>query len=105
MKSIIPSKERGSLFRQAKNELSKLRKRILRELSRCKESGKMVQITSPALDGGTVTSSVEDIYRNGSDEVVVLRWFDANNFVSRTHVFIDEIMAVRPIDKLKRSAM
>jgi hypothetical protein len=94
-----------SLFKKAKNELSRIRKTILRELSRCKETGKLVGITSQALGEGTVLSSVEDIYRNGADEVVVVKWYDANNIASQTHLFIDEILAVRPIDKLKRNSL
>jgi hypothetical protein len=65
----------------------------------------LVAITSAALDEGTVLSSIEDIYRNGTDEVVVVKWYDANNIASKTHIFIDEILAVSPMNKLRRNSL
>jgi hypothetical protein len=100
-----PSVKPVSLFRKAKNELSRLRKTILRELSRCKETGKLVGIKALTLGDGMVLSSVEDIYREGSNEVIVVKWYDRNNIASKTHVFIDEILSVQPMDKMKRNSL
>jgi hypothetical protein len=92
-----------SLFKKAKNELSRIRKTILRELGRCKETGRLIGIKALTLGEGTVLSSVEDIYRQGSDEVVIVKWYDANNIASKTHVFIDEILSIQPMNKIKRN--
>lgn len=100
-----PSAKRVSLFKKAKNELSRLRKTILRELSRCKETGKLVGIKALTLGEGMVLSSVEDIYQEGSNEVIVVKWYDRNNTASKTHVFIDEILSVQPMDKMKRNSL
>ena len=94
-----------SMFKKAKKNLSLIRKAILRELNCCKDTGKLVAITALPLGDEAILSSVEDIYRNGSDEVVVVKWYDANNIASKTHIFIDEILTARAIDKLKRNPL
>lgn len=95
-----------SLLKKAKQQFSKFRKTILRELTRCKETGKMIAIHSLALSERPVLSSVEDIYQSGNDEVVVVKWFDAESHIaSQTHVFLDEILSISPADKQKRSAI
>jgi hypothetical protein len=90
-----------SILKKAKTEISRIRKGIIRELNRCKETGKQVIVNSEALDEQSVVSSVEDIYVSGKDEIVVLKWYDRNNLASQTHLFIEEILSVHPVNKMK----
>lgn len=87
-----------SFIKRAKNEISKFRKATLRTLSRCKQTGTFIAISSLALGDGQYVSAVEDIYTSGNDEIVVLKWYDKNNLVSLTHVFIEEILSIKPVD-------
>jgi hypothetical protein len=88
-----------SLFKKAKKEFSRLRKMTLRKLSQCKQSGSCIAVSSSALGEGKFISFVEDIYQNGPEEIVVLKWYDKNNLVSLTHVFVEEILSVTLVDK------
>lgn len=94
-----PATVHSTLFKKAKNEFSRIRKGILRELSRCKETGRKILITCDALGGRNILSSVEDIYQSGKDEIVVLKWYDGNNLASKTHIFIEEILSIQPLNK------
>lgn len=96
MKSITETTQGNpySLFKRAKQELSRFRKMTLRKLSQCKQSGRCIFISASALGEGTFRSFVQDIYKNGLDEVIILKWYDRNNFASLTHVFIEEIHSV-----------
>ena len=87
----------NSFLKRAKTELGKIRKVTLRTLNRCKQTGTYIAISSLALGDGQYVSSVEDIYTNGDEEIVVLKWFNENNLASRTHVFIEEILSIRPV--------
>jgi hypothetical protein len=98
-KSSNGLKPSNSIFKKAKNEFGKLRKMTLRTLSQCKETGKAIVVSSHALGEGRFVSFVEDIYQNDVDEIVVLKWYDKNNFASLTHVFIEEILSVKPMEK------
>ena len=91
--------KKPSFLRRAKNELGKIRKATLRTLTRCKHSGKFIAISSLALGDGQYLSSVEDIYKNGEEEIVVLKWYNEHNLASLTHVFIEEILSIQPVDK------
>ncbi len=88
-----------SFIRRAKKEISKIRKATLRTLNRCKQTGTFIAISSLALGEGRYVSAVEDIYTSGSDEIVVLKWYDKNNLASLTHVFIEEILSIQPIKR------
>jgi len=89
----------GSLLKRAQTELNRLRKATLKKLSRIKQTGQTIAISSPALGDGEFISSVEDIYTSGADEIVVLKWSDRNNFSFLTHVFLEEIFSVKPVEK------
>lgn len=84
----------AALFKNAGKKLSHFRKKVVRQLSRCKETGKPIHITSHALGEGALRSFVEDMYQSGGDDIVVLKWFDAHNIASRTHLFVEEILSV-----------
>jgi hypothetical protein len=96
-KNVAPT----SILKKARTEISRIRKNIIRELNRCKETGKQIIVNSEALDEQNVVSSVEDIYVSGKDEIVVLKWYDRNNLASQTHLFIEEILSVHPVSKMK----
>lgn len=89
----------NSFIKRATNELGKIRKATLRTLNRCKQTGTFIAISSLALGDGQFVSAVEDIYTSGNDEIVVLKWYDKNNLASLTHVFIEEIVSVKPIER------
>jgi hypothetical protein len=108
MKPISDSKTTAnspSFFKKAKTELNRIRKITLRKLAQCKQTGKSLFISSTALGEGQYLSFVEDIYRNGTEEIVVLKWYDQNNLMSLTHVFIEEILSVNFIDNKKRTVI
>jgi hypothetical protein len=92
----------NSFIKRAKKEISKFRKATLRTLNRCKQTGAFIAISSLALGDGQYVSVVEDIYTSGSDEIVVLKWYDKNKLASLTHVFIEEILSIEPV---KRTAL
>ena len=89
----------GSLLKRAQTELNRLRKVTLKKLSRVKQTGQTIAVSSPALGDGEFISSVEDIYQSGPDEIVVLKWSDHNNFSFLTHVFLEEIFSIKVVDK------
>jgi hypothetical protein len=89
----------GSLLKRAQTELNRLKKATREKLSRVKQTGQVIAVSSPALGDGEFISSVEDIYQSGTDEIVVLKWADRNNFSFRTHVFLEEIFSIKVIDK------
>lgn len=88
-----------SLFKKAKKEFIRIRKITLRKLSQCKQTGACIAISSVALGEGKFISFVEDIYQSGPEEIVVLKWYDKNNLVSLTHVFVEEILSITLVDK------
>jgi hypothetical protein len=88
-----------SLLKRAKTELGRLKKATLRKLSHFKETGQAIAISSSALGEGEFISSVEDIYQSGTEEIIVLKWFDQNNFSFLTHVFLEEIFSVKIVEK------
>jgi hypothetical protein len=88
-----------SLLKRAKTELGRLKKATLRKLSHFKQTGQTIAVSSSALGEGEFISSVEDIYQNGTEEIIVLKWFDRNNFSFLTHVFLEEIFSVKPVGK------
>jgi len=94
---------KSSLFKQAKQKFSKIRKGILKQLAKSKESGSLIAVNSPGLGEGTIVTAVEDIYSSGAEEIVVLKWYDINGHLpSRTHVSLDEILEVCPVTKGSR---
>lgn len=105
LKGEILSEKSESTLKKNKKKLSLVRKAIRKELNACKVSGKPAAIISFALSENTVRSFVEDIYQNGADEVVVVKWYDSNNIPSKTHLFIDEILHVKAIGKSRRSSL
>jgi hypothetical protein len=88
-----------TLFKKAKNQFTRIRKNIVRELNRYKGTGKQIAVTAYALGEGKIPSYVEDIYKSGNDEIVVLKWFDRNNLASLTHIFMEEILSIHPLEK------
>jgi hypothetical protein len=79
----------------------KIRKAILREVTNSKRSGKLLAVSCAALGSGMLLTAVEDIYEAGKDEMmVVFKWYDKNSHIlSMTHVSLDEISAVSPVNK------
>jgi hypothetical protein len=79
----------------------KIRKAILREITNSKRSGQLLSVNCTALGSGTLLTAVEDIYEAGKDEMmVVFKWYDKNSHIlSMTHVSLDEISAVSPVNK------
>ncbi|HEY3405948.1 MAG TPA: hypothetical protein VGK59_21330 [Ohtaekwangia sp.] len=102
MKQTLSPSEPTSFFKKAKTGLNQIRKITLRKLTQCKQTGKKLSVSSPALGEGQFLSIVEDIYKDGKDEVVVLKWYDQNNLASLTHVFIEEILSINLIEDTKR---
>ncbi|HEY5822926.1 MAG TPA: hypothetical protein VIT44_01085 [Cyclobacteriaceae bacterium] len=88
-----------SLLKRAQRELNRLEKLTLTKLNRFKQTGQTIAVASPALGEGEFISSVEDIYQSGTDEIIVLKWSDRNNFSFRTHVFLEEIFSIKVVDK------
>lgn len=88
-----------SLLKRAKTELTRLKKTTLKQLDHFRQTGQFIAVSSSALGEGEFISSVEDIYQNGTEEIVVLKWFDQNNFSFLTHVFLEEIFSVKPVEK------
>ncbi len=86
------------ILKKARAEFSRLRKITLKKLNQFKQSGKCLAISSYAFGEGVFHSFVEDIYQSGQDEIVVLKWYDQNNFVSLTHVHVDEIVSITPVN-------
>ena len=83
------------------DKFTKIRKAILREITNAKRSGQILGVHCSALGNGMLLTAVEDIYEAGKDEMmVVLKWYDKNaHILSMTHVSIDEISAVCPVNK------
>lgn len=83
------------------DKFTKLRKAILREITNAKRSGQTLGVYCSALGNGMLPTAVEDVYEAGKDEMmVVLKWYDKNAHIhSMTHVSIDEISAVCPLNK------
>ena len=101
-----PDPEKKSLFRKAKQELSRLRKTILRQLTNSKISGKFIAVSAEALGEGKIISRVEDIYSDGNEEIVVLKWYDPNGHsTSQTHLSLDEIQSVFPVNKMSKNLL
>jgi len=88
-----------SLIKRAQTELNRLKKATLKKLSYVKQTGQAIIVSSSALGDGEFISSVEDIYQSGTDEIVVLKWSDRNNFSFLTHVLPEEILSIKVIDK------
>ena len=85
------------------SKLVRIRKSIIRELNKSKTLGNAIGIYSSAFDDEMVLSEVKDIYTTGNDNMVVLKWYDiTGHILSQTHVALDEIFAVAPVNmKLK----
>ena len=79
----------------------KIRKAILREITNSKRSGQLLGVYCAALGSGMLLTAVEDIYEAGKDEMmVVFKWYDkSSHILSMTHVSLDEISAVCPVNK------
>jgi hypothetical protein len=79
----------------------KIRKAILKEITNSKRSGQVLGVYCTALGNGMLLTAVEDIYEAGKDEMmVVFKWYDKNaHILSKTHVSLDEISAVCPVNK------
>jgi hypothetical protein len=94
---------RGSLFNKAKQEFYNLRAKILKQLAASKNSGSLIGVHTMALGEGTVISSVKDIYSDGNEDIVILKWYDHGSHIhSETHVSLDEITSVYPVSKSSR---
>ncbi len=89
----------SSLLKRAKTELNRIKKATIKKLNHFKQTGQPIAVSSSALGDGEFISSVEDIYTSGTDEIVVLKWSDRNNFSFLTHVFLEEIFSIKPVDK------
>lgn len=79
----------------------KIRKAILKEITSSKRSGYLLGVYCSALGSGMFVTAVEDIYEAGKDNMmVVFKWYDKNaHILSMTHVSLDEISAVCPVNK------
>lgn len=84
-----------------RENLNKLRKVVLRQLTNSKKSGHLLAVSCSALGNGVFLTAVEDIYQAGKDEMmIVFKWYDKNaHILSSTHVSIDEILEVKPVNK------
>lgn len=101
--SVSPGK--GSLLNKARQEFNNFRAKILKQLAACKNSGRLIGVHTLALGEGTVVSSVKDIYSDGSGDIVILKWYDQTSHIhSETHVSLDEIIGVCPVEKNNRQA-
>lgn len=73
---------------------------MLKQLAASKNTGAPIGVNTLALGEGTIISSVKDIYTNGNDEIVILKWYDDTSHIhSETHVSLDEIIAVCPVSR------
>src|SRR5436190_23359095 len=88
-------------MRKIVDKFIKLRKAILREVTNAKRSGQLLGVHCTALGSGMLLTAVEDIYEAGKDDMmVVFKWYDKNSHIlSMTHVSLDEISAVCPVNK------
>lgn len=83
-----------TFFKKAKHEINRVKKATLKKLSKFKQTGQLITITSPALGEGEFVSRVEDVYTNGAEDVVVIKWFDRNNFAYLTHLLVEEFFLI-----------
>jgi hypothetical protein len=96
---------KGSLFNKAKQEFNNFRAKILKQLAACKNSGRLIGVHTLAIGEGTVISSVKDIYSDESGDFIILKWYDQTSHIhSETHVSLDEIIGVCPVEKSNRQA-
>ena len=88
------------------SKLIKIRKSIVKELNKSKSLGNAIGIYSSAFDGEMVLSEVKDIYKEGEEEIVVLKWYDLKGHIlSQTHVALEEIFAVTPYNMRLKNPM
>lgn len=85
----------------------KVPKAILRELMNCQKTGAMLGVYCSALGNEMLMTAVEDIYQAGKDQMmVVFKWYDkGSHLVSSTHVALEEITAVRPLNKAVQAVL
>ncbi len=88
-----------SFLKKASTQLNRLKKVTLKKLDQFRQTGQWITVTSSALGEGEFVSLVEDIYESGAEAIVVLKWFDHNNFSFLTHVFLEEIFSVKAVEK------
>ncbi|HYG04233.1 MAG TPA: hypothetical protein VD927_17420 [Chryseosolibacter sp.] len=85
----------------------KVPKAILKELTNCHRSGRVLGVYCAAFGNDMLTTAVEDIYQAGKDQMmVVFKWYDKNShLLSSTHVALEEITAIRPINRTMQAAL
>ena len=70
---------------------------IISEITRCKSTGAVLGVYSPALGQGMFFAGIDDLYVMKNEEIVVLKPFDLHGVpLKRDHLSITEISSVSP---------
>lgn len=75
------------------------RKAILKELVRSRENRTVIGVYAAALGEGMFITSVDDIYVDDTEEIIVLKRYDLSGLIlPRTELSLSEIQAICPFD-------